>query len=101
MTRILPPRKTMHIDADALEADLRLWKVSPAIGLEIAKAMQHSGVVYQEFYKAPANDIYKVVLGLLQVRSDPNAAPENDPVRKAWTSLPEAPKQLVQIPNLL
>ena len=65
MTRILPPRKTMHFDADALEAELRLWKGTPAIRLEIAKAKQHSDVLYQEFYKGPASDIHKVDLGLL------------------------------------
>ena len=47
-------------------------------------------MLYQEFYKGPASEIHKVVLGLLQVRSDPNAAPGNDQVRKAWARLPEA-----------
>ena len=59
MTRILPQRKTMHFSADVLEADLRLWKGAPAIGLEIAKAKQHSDVLYQEFYKQPASDIHR------------------------------------------
>ena len=46
MTRNLPPRKTKHFDADALEADLRLWKGTPALGFEIAKAKPHSDVLY-------------------------------------------------------
>ena len=90
MTRILPPRKTMHFNADILEADLRLWKGTPAIGLEIAKAKQHSDVLYQEFYKRPADDMHRAISGAFDVRSDPLAAPGNGRVRKAWAKLPEA-----------
>ena len=90
MTRILPPRKTMHFNADVLEADLRLWKGTPEIGLEIAKAKQPSDVLYQEFYKRPASDIHRVISGIFEVRSDLRAAPGNEQVRKAWAKLTEA-----------
>ena len=71
MTRILPPRRTKHFNADVLEADLRLWKGTPAIGLEIAKAKQHADVLYQEFYKRPASDVHRAITDIFQVRSDP------------------------------
>ena len=90
MTRILPSRKTKHFNADVLEADLRLWRGTPAIGLEIGKAKQHSDVLYQEFYKRPAGDIHRVISRILEVRSDPKAAPGNEQVRTAWAKLPEA-----------
>ena len=90
MTSILLRRKTKHFNADVLEADLRLWKGTPAIGFEIAKAKQHSDALYQEFYKGPAADIHRAISGLFEVRSDPRAAPRNEQVRKAWATLPEA-----------
>ena len=90
MTRILPQRKTMHFNADVLEADLRLWKGTTAIGLEIAKAKQHSDVLYQEFYKRPADDIDRAISEIFEVRSGPRAAAGNEQVRKAWAKLPEA-----------
>ena len=49
MTRILSPRRTKHFNADVLEADLQLWKGTPTVGLEIAKAKQHAEVLFQEF----------------------------------------------------
>ena len=90
MARILPPPKTKHFDADALEADLRLWKGTPALGLEIAKAKQHSDVLYQEFYKGSASEIHRGVSAIFEVRSDPKASPGNEQVRRAWSKLPEA-----------
>ena len=90
MTRILPPRETKHYNADVLEADLLLWKGTPAIGLEIAKAKQHSEVLYQEFYKRPASVIYGDISEIFETRSDPKASPANEQVRKAWAKLPEA-----------
>ena len=90
MTRILRPRATKHYNADVLEADLRLWKGTPAIGLEIAKAKQHSEVLYQEFHKRPASDMYQGISEMFQTRSDPKASPGNEQVRKAWAKLPEA-----------
>ena len=90
MTRILPRRKTMHFNADVLEADLLLWRGTPAIGLEIAKAKQHSEVLYQEFYKRHASDIHGIVSEIFEARSDPKASPGNEQVRKAWAKLPEA-----------
>ena len=90
MTRNLPPRKTKHFDADALEADLRLWKGTPALGFEIAKAKPHSDVLYQEFYKGPASEILRVVSAIFEVRIDPKASPRNEQVRRAWSKLPEA-----------
>ena len=90
VTSILLRRKTKHFNADVLEADLRLWKGTPAIGFEIAKAKQHSDALYQEFYKGPAADIHRAISGLFEVRSDPRAAPRNEQVRKAWAILPEA-----------
>lgn len=90
MTRILPPRKTKHINADVLETDLRLWNGTPDIGLELAKAKQHSEVLYQEFYKRPAADIHRVISEIFETRSDPKASPGIEQVRKAWAKLPEA-----------
>ena len=90
VTSILLRRKTKHFNADVLEADLRMWKGTPAIGFEIAKAKQHSDVLYQEFYKRPAADMHRVISGMFEVRSDPRAAPGNERVRKAWAELPEA-----------
>ena len=90
MTRILPPRRTKHFNADVLEADLRLWKGTPAIGLEIAKAKQHADVLYQEFYKRPASDVHSAITEIFQVRSDPRATPGSEQVRQAWAKLPQA-----------
>ena len=90
MTRILPPRKTKQYNADVLEADLLLWKGIPAIGLEIAKAKQHSEVLYQEFYKRPASDIHGAISEIFETRSDPKASPENEQVKRAWAKLSEA-----------
>ena len=89
-TRILLRRDTKHFNTDALEADLRIWKGTPAIGFEIAKAKQHSDVLYQEFYKGPAADIHEAISGMFEVHSDPRAAPGNEQVIKAWAKLPEA-----------
>ena len=90
MRRILPPRKTMHFNTDVLEADLRLWRGTPTIGLVIAKAKQHSDVPYQEFHKRPASDIHRLISEMSEVRSGPKAAPRNEQVRTAWAKLPEA-----------
>ena len=83
-------RKTQHFNTDVLEADLRKWGGTPAIGFEIAKAKQHSDVLYQEFYKRPSADMHEAISGMLEVRSDPKAAPRNEHVRRAWAKLPEA-----------
>ena len=90
MTRIIPPRKTTHFNADILEVDLRLWNGTPAIGLEMAKAKQHSAVLYKEFYKRPADTVHKVVSGIFETGNDPKAAPGNEQVTKAWANLPGA-----------
>ena len=90
MTRILPQRRTMHFNADVLEADLRLWRGTPAIGLEIAKAKQHAEVLFQEFYKRPASDIHGAISEIFETHSDPKASPGNEQVRKAWANLEEA-----------
>ena len=90
MTRILPERKTMHFNADVLEADLRLWRGTPAIGLEIAKAKRHAEVLFHEFYKCPASDIHGAISEIFETHSDPKASPGNERVRKAWAKLPGA-----------
>ena len=80
----------MHFNADILEADLRLWRGTDAIGLEIAKAKQHSDVLYREFHKSPAANMHEAISRVLEVRSDPRAAPGNEQVTKAWSKLPDA-----------
>ena len=88
--RSLLRRKTKHFDTDVLEADLRIWKGTRAIGFEIAKAKQHSDVLYREFFKGPAADLHGAISGIFEVRTDPRAAPRNERVRRAWAKLPEA-----------
>ena len=83
-------RKTQHINADVLEADIRIWRGTPAIGLEIAKAKQHSEVLYGEFYKRPVADMHGAILGMFEIRSDPRSVPGNEQVREAWGKLPQA-----------
>ena len=90
MTRILPRRETMYINADALEADLMLWKGTRDIGFEIAKAKQHSEVLYQEFFKHPASVLHGVISEIFESRSDAKASPKNEHVRKAWANLQDA-----------
>ena len=90
MTRTLPPRKTKHYHAGVLEADIRQWKGTPAIGLEVAKAKQHADVLYREFYKRPASDIHGVDSEIFAVCCDPRVAPRNEQVRQAWAKLPFA-----------
>ena len=90
MTRFLPSRKTKHFNADVLETDLRIWKGTQEIGLEIAIAKQHSEVLYQEFYKRPASSMHRVISGIFESRTDPKASPENEQASEAWAKLPEA-----------
>ena len=90
MTRRLPRRITKCVNVDTLLADLQLWRGTPEVGEEIAKAKQHSGELYEGFYKRPAADIQRVVMEIFQVRSDPKANPRDDTVRLAWAMLPEA-----------
>ena len=47
-------------------------------------------MLYQEFYKRPASEIYGAVSEILDTRSDPKASPGDERVRKAWAKLPEA-----------
>ena len=90
LTRILPRRKTMYLNADALEADLRLWKGARNIGFEIVKAKQHSEVLYREYLKHPASVLYKVISEIFESRSDAKTSPGNEQVRKTWAKLSDA-----------
>lgn len=90
MTRRLPSRVTKHLNADTLQADLQLWRGTPEVGVEIAKAKQHSDELYEGFYKRPAADIHRVVMEIFEARSDPKANPKDDTVRLAWARLSEA-----------
>ena len=89
MTRSLPRRLTKHLNADTLLADLGRWRGTPAVGEEVAKAKQHSDELYRGFYKQPAADIYRVVMEIFEVGSDPKADPGSETVRMAWAKLSE------------
>ena len=60
------------------------------MGEEIAKAKQHADELYKGFYKRPAADIYRVVMGIFEAGSDPKADPGSETVMLAWARLSEA-----------
>ena len=90
ITRRFPRRVTKHFNADILLADLQLWRGTPEVGEEIAKAKQHADELYKGFYKRPAADIYRVVMGIFEAGSDPKADPGSETVMLAWARLSEA-----------
>lgn len=90
MTRALPTRQSIHVDADDADKKLEQWQGHKRIGWEMVKAKQHSEWLYRTYRKGAASVVYNIVGEIFEVGSDPVTNPDDDRILSAWAKLPAA-----------